>query len=179
MPTIARRVKDLISRFGSLRLRVVAAFVILLSLTLAVAGTQIYVSTKNRLVEELDLDLSLTASQALLHLRQDGGRYVFQGGAVQLLTYPGESDLAISILSPTNTKWDHAGADLPAALPLSTEGYTKNISEQDWRTLAQPILGPGGRGRGLGPGGAVAEADRRCTLRARRRALHHPTAGGL
>jgi heavy metal sensor kinase len=148
MPTIARKAKDLILRFGSLRLRVVAAFVILLTLTLAIAGTQIYVSTKNRLVEELDLDLNLTVSQALLHLKADGGRYVFQEGAVQLLAYPGESDLAISILSPESAQWDHAGAVLAERLPVSTKAFTTDISGQDWRTLALPIIGSGGQVEG-------------------------------
>jgi heavy metal sensor kinase len=148
MRTIARKVRRLVWRFGSLRLRVVAAFVILLSVTLAVAGTQIYVSTKDRLVEEIDLDLNLAASQALLHLEEQGGRYVFQGGAVQLLAFPGEKDLEISVLSPAGERWDHAGADLPATLTLSTAPFTTQISGQDWRTLAQPIVASGGQVQG-------------------------------
>ena len=100
MLKIAARARGLLTRFGSLRLRVVAAFVILLSLTLAISGTQIYVSTKHRLIEEIDLDLSLAASQALLHLEVQGGLYVFQGDSVQPLPYPGGSDLEISVLSP-------------------------------------------------------------------------------
>ena len=67
---------------------------------------------------------------------------------MQLLAYPGESDLAISILSPENAEWDHAGAQLAATLPVSTKAFTTEISDQDWRTLARPIIGPGGRVEG-------------------------------
>jgi heavy metal sensor kinase len=138
----------LLRRFGSLRLRVVAAFVILLSVTLAVAGTQVYMSTKGRLVDELDLDLTLAANQALLHLEEEGGRYVFQGGSVQLLAYPGDRDMEISVLSLDGVQWDHTGADLPSVLPLTTEVFTTPISGQDWRALAQPIPATDGRAVG-------------------------------
>jgi heavy metal sensor kinase len=142
------RIGRLLARFGSLRLRVVTAFVILLSITLAAAGMQVYVSTKHRLVEEIDLDLSLAAHQALLHLGQEGGRYVFLGGQVQSLAYPGEKDMKISVLSMDGVQWDHAGADLPVLLPLTNEAFTTPISEQDWRALAQPILGTDGLAAG-------------------------------
>jgi len=148
MPTIPHKAEALISRFGSVRLRVVAAFVILLSLTLAAAGTQVYVSTENRLVDEIDLDLSLAANQALTHLEAKNGHYAFQDSAVQLLAYPGESDLEISVLSPEGERWGHVGADLSATLPVSTKAYTTEISGHDWRTLAQPIVGPGGQVEG-------------------------------
>jgi heavy metal sensor kinase len=148
MRTIARKARGLVWRFGSLRLRVVAAFVILLSVTLAVAGTQIYLSTRDRLIEEIDLDLYLAANQALVHLEEQGGRYVFQGGAVQLLAFPGEKDLEISVLSPAGERWDHAGTDLPVLVSPSTTPFTLEISGQDWRTLAQPIVASGGQVQG-------------------------------
>jgi heavy metal sensor kinase len=138
----------LLKRFGSLRLRVVAAFVILLSVTLAVAGTQVYVSTRGRLVDEIDLDLSLAANQTLQHLDEQSGRYVFQGGAVQLLAYPGEKDMEISVLSVDGVQWDRAGADLPPVLPLTAKPFTTPISGQGWRALARPI--PGADGRAVG-----------------------------
>ena len=138
----------LFRRFGSLRLRVVAAFVILLSVTLAVAGTQVYVSTKGRLIDEIDLDLSLAANQTLQHLEEQSGRYGFQGGQVQVLAYPGETDMEISVLSMDGVPWAHAGADLPAVLPLTTQAFTTPISGQDWRALAQPILGTDGQAAG-------------------------------
>jgi heavy metal sensor kinase len=145
--TVARAGRFL-KRFGSLRLRVVAAFVILLSITLAVAGSQVYMNTKHRLVDEIDLDLNLAASQTLLHLVQDNGRYIFQGGEVQLIAYPGEKDMEISVLSPNGTQWDSAGADLPPVLPLTTTAFTTSITGQDWRALARPIPGTGGSSLG-------------------------------
>ena len=135
-------------RFGSLRLRVAAAFVILLSITLAVAGTQVYVSTKGRLIDEIDLDLSLAANQTLQHLEQENGRFVFQAGQVQLLAYPGERDMEISVLSVGGVQWDHAGADLPTVLPLTSVAFTTPISGQDWRALAQPIVRTDGQAAG-------------------------------
>ena len=138
----------LFRRFGSLRLRVVAAFVILLSVTLAVAGTQVYVSTKGRLIDEIDLDLSLAANQTLQHLEEQSGRFVFQGGEAQLLANPGEKDMEISVLSVDGIQWDHACADLPVVLPLTTEAFTTPVSGQDWRALAQPILTTDGQAAG-------------------------------
>jgi heavy metal sensor kinase len=143
-----RRVKPFFLRLTGLRLRVVIAFVLLLSVTLAIAGTEIYVSTKHRLIEEIDLDLSLTASQALLHLEDEGGRYIFQEGEAQSLALPGQSDLQIALLSPAGEKWDQAGADLNVALAPSTKAYQTEIADQDWRTLAQPITGPDGQTAG-------------------------------
>lgn len=137
-----------LARFFNLRLRVVAAFVILLSVTLAIAGTQVYESTKHRLVDELDLDLGLAANQALQHLEEEGGRYVFQAGEVQLLAYPGDKDMGISVLSLDGVRWDSAGVDLPAVRPLTDRAFTAPIAGQEWRTLAQPIIGTDGKTAG-------------------------------
>jgi heavy metal sensor kinase len=139
------RIGRLLARFGGLRLRVVVAFVLLLSVTLGAAGSQIYVSTKHRLVDELDLDLNLAVSQALPHVQEKDGRYVFQQGQGQLLAYSGESDLELSVLSLDGTQWDHAGAALAPVRPLSSHAFTVLVSGQGWRALAQPIAGSGGR----------------------------------
>jgi heavy metal sensor kinase len=138
------RLARFLRRAGSLRLRVVASFVVLLSITLAVAGSQVYVSTKHELIDELDLDLSLAANQALVHLEDDEGRYVLQGEAGPTLAYPGEKDLEISVLSPEGTEWDHLGADLPPILPLTDREFTVEISDEHWRVLAQPIVSDSG-----------------------------------
>jgi heavy metal sensor kinase len=138
------RLARFLGRFGSLRLRVVASFVILLSVTLAVAGSQVYVSTKHQLMDEIDLDLSLAANQALVHLEDDDGRYVLQGDEVQMLAYPGEQDLEISVLSPNGDEWDHLGADLPPVLPLADSAFSTVILDSHWRVLAQPIRGDSG-----------------------------------
>ena len=146
--TLPPRARRLLRRFGGLRLRVVAAFVILLSITLAIAGSQVYLNTEQRLVDEIDLDLSLSASQTLLRLVLVDGRYVFQGGQVQVLAYPGEKDIEISVLSTEGVQWDRTGADLPPMLPLSTKAFTTTVAGQEWRALAQPI--PAADGSSLG-----------------------------
>jgi heavy metal sensor kinase len=141
--TVARLARFL-RRAASLRLRVVASFVVLLSITLAVAGSQVYVSTKHQVIEELDLDLSLAANQALVHLEDEDGRYVLQGDAGQTLAYPGEKDLEISVMSLDGTEWDHLGTDLPPVLPLTDHAFTTEISDAHWRALSQPIPGDSG-----------------------------------
>jgi signal transduction histidine kinase len=142
------RAREFLWRFASLRLRVVGAFVVLLSVTLAIAGTQIYVSTKGRLIDEIDLDLGLAASQALLHVEEEDGRYELQDGEVELLAFPGESDLEIRVVSPGGEQWDHAGAQLVVTLPPHAAAYTTEITGQEWRTLSQPIIGPSGEVEG-------------------------------
>jgi hypothetical protein len=130
-----------LTRLGSLRLRVVVAFVVLLSVTLAVAGTEVYKTTEDRLLDELDLDLTLSANQALQHLEQSGGIYTLMSGDVQALAYPGEKDLGIYVLSLDGAMWDKAGADLQTALPLTEKVYTTSVQGEDWRVLARPIIG--------------------------------------
>ena len=134
----------LLTRFGSLRVRVVVAFVVLLSVTLAVAGSWIYVSTKQRLMDELDLDLHLAAQQALTHLDASAGRYVLQGSAGQQLAGPDDQDLELSVLSLDGAQWDHQGVDLPPVLPLTQAAFSVEISGRHWRALALPIAGTGG-----------------------------------
>ncbi len=138
--TVGRLVRFL-RRVGSLRLRVVAAFVILLTVTLVVAGTQVYVSTKHQLIDELDLDLSLAADQAFVHLESEDGRYVFHGDDMQTFASPGDEDYEISVLSPEGVEWDHLGVDLPPVWPLTGEAFSTEIADEDWRVLALPISG--------------------------------------
>ena len=108
----------------------VAAFVILLSVTLAVAGTQVYVSTKHRLVDELDLDLSLAANQASAAsgeterpLCLPGGR----GAAARLSRGQGHGDLgAVAGRRPVGPRWAstfrRASVDRPRRSPRAIAG---------------------------------------------------------
>jgi signal transduction histidine kinase len=125
---------------GTLRQRVVSSFVILVGLSLLGVGTYIYFETEHRLLQEVDIDLSAAASQALVSLQEEDGRLVLRGDAATPTFHPGDAEFALRVLSTDGIQWDGTGQVMTGLPWPPSEGYmTVKASDDNWRVLSEAI----------------------------------------
>jgi heavy metal sensor kinase len=133
----------------SLRLRLTAWYVLLLSLTLVVFSGCLYLRMEQSLLAQVDTGLQVAASQALANLDEENSRLTFQTTerSQSVARRLSQAGFVVRLVDPNGTVQDGFGnmASLPAAAP-ATPGYaTLSGRESRWRTYSQPIVGPDGR----------------------------------
>jgi len=137
------------SKLGTLRVRLTAWYVLLLSLTLILSGGYLYFQTQHSLLAQVDSGLQLAATQATINLDEENGRPTFQNTEVSRNTalQLGQSGFAVRVISPDGAVWDGIGdfASVPVWLPQTTAFATIGAAENRWRIYSQPIDSGNGR----------------------------------
>ncbi|MGB9592761.1 MAG: ATP-binding protein [Anaerolineae bacterium] len=136
------------SKLGTLRVRLTAWYMLLLSLTLALFSGYLYFRTQYSILAQVDSGLRLAATQATINLDEENGRPTFQNTEIARETALrlGQSGFAVRVISPDGVVWDGIGdfASVPVWLPQTAAFATIGGAENRWRIYSQPIeLGNG------------------------------------
>ena len=134
-----------VRRFGTLRQRLVALFVVLIGLSLLVAGTYVYFRTERDLLREVDLSLNVAATQAKSTLEEEDGRLKFPGEGDSLGSFAADAGFAYRLLSDSGMQWQTMGPSLAGFAAPETPGFvTVELADEPWRLLSVEAGSPAG-----------------------------------
>ncbi len=133
----------------TLRVRLTAWYVLLLGLTLILFSTYLYFQVEHSLLERMDSNLQVAASESLVHLEQESSRPTF----VNTQSYQetahclSRTGFSVRLTSVNGTVWDGFGgyAVVPMRVPRTPGLVTLTKDETHWRIYSQRLEMPKGR----------------------------------
>jgi len=134
------------------RVRLTAWYVLLLSLTLVLFCSYLYLRMEHSLLAQVDASLQLAASQALANIDDESGHPAFQTteSSQSVARRLSQTGLAVRLTDASGKVADGLGsvASMPPSAPLQPGSVTLNGRDGRWRVYSSPIQDTSGHVRG-------------------------------
>lgn len=124
-----------------LRWRLTLWYLLTLTLVLVLFTVFIYWRVQRGLLSQVDAGLQLAATQALVNVDEEGGRFAFQNteNSPELMRRLSD-DIGITLLAPDGSVWSHLGEVEEVPILTPREGFfTYRESDDIWRTYSEAV----------------------------------------